>query len=614
MHNLPVKMRKISHTKIIEERGLLGLDVPKIVDSLPIVGPAVGNVVQNVPGVVSSVPILGPVAAPVVGGLVGGNTPKPTPTPAPPQNQPPPPPPPSKPAPPSAPQQPANPPPANPPPPPPAGGGANPTNVGGTAPGSQPTQPSSRPPNTGNGSQPSNGNPTGGGNTDGDGNGNNGSGPPGNGPPAPNVAAVNAGSDTNGNNGNGNSDNVNGGNGNGNDNTGTPTTPNGLHNPAHPSGTGVHPSSIGGPKNPTAGGFPQGGGEDGNDGHGGSSGADAKGGLSKGAIAGIAVAAILLLLLLLLFLARRCYTSKRVARRKKWFFSGNAATTEFAGAAVSSDAYFASKKQRASHRSSFGTTIDQGQRPFSPEDPAWPFGSPFAPPSPVPPLMSQSNAANVSLPATASPVANHFPSPVIRNSLTESDDAFKRTSGGSQYLVVPDSATLKGGLSFEMPSPISVRPFSPTESWSFPKPPPDRISKTSSALTDDVSGASPYLSAKSIHSDNENPFSDFASTEPHLIALSTDASHSEHFQDVEIIRRPFIPTMPDEMSVIPGEEVRVKNRFDDGWAYGEKVSDGKRGLFPIDCLRAKDQELPAFLASKRISSYGANSKPVGTAA
>jgi hypothetical protein len=58
--------------------------------------------------------------------------------------------------------------------------------------------------------------------------------------------------------------------------------------------------------------------------------------------------------------------------------------------------------------------------------------------------------------------------------------------------------------------------------------------------------------------------------------------------------------------------------FDDGWASVVKVpapgSGGgneddasvadNRGLIPIDCLREAGQELPAFIASKRVSSYG----------
>ena len=72
------------------------------------------------------------------------------------------------------------------------------------------------------------------------------------------------------------------------------------------------------------------------------------------------------------------------------------------------------------------------------------------------------------------------------------------------------------------------------------------------------------------------------------------------------IQRPFLPAMEDEMAVAPGEAVRILRRFDDGWAVAEKVAGGQQGLIPIDCLRAPEEELPAFLAKKRISSYRAS--------
>ena len=54
--------------------------------------------------------------------------------------------------------------------------------------------------------------------------------------------------------------------------------------------------------------------------------------------------------------------------------------------------------------------------------------------------------------------------------------------------------------------------------------------------------------------------------------------------------------------------------FDDGWVLIEKdpmmdhsQSKGKAkalsGLIPVDCLREGNEDLPAFLASKRESSY-----------
>ncbi|KAG7445594.1 uncharacterized protein BT62DRAFT_896801 [Guyanagaster necrorhizus] len=88
------------------------------------------------------------------------------------------------------------------------------------------------------------------------------------------------------------------------------------------------------------------------------------------------------------------------------------------------------------------------------------------------------------------------------------------------------------------------------------------------------------------------------------------------FSDVEIIRRPFSPTLHDEMSVSAGDRVHVVRMFDDGWALVEKVlagspsHDGKgkqvlpqAGLIPIDCLREIWQPLEAFLQDNDVSRY-----------
>jgi hypothetical protein len=80
--------------------------------------------------------------------------------------------------------------------------------------------------------------------------------------------------------------------------------------------------------------------------------------------------------------------------------------------------------------------------------------------------------------------------------------------------------------------------------------------------------------------------------------------------EFETISRPFAPTLDDEISVAPGDQVLVLKVFDDGWAFVEKqgrsLDHNERGLIPVDCLREAGQALPAFLAQKRVSSYGAD--------
>ncbi|KAH9841401.1 uncharacterized protein C8Q71DRAFT_700857 [Rhodofomes roseus] len=165
---------------------------------------------------------------------------------------------------------------------------------------------------------------------------------------------------------------------------------------------------------------------------------------------------------------------------------------------------------------------------------------------------------------------------------------------------------------------MSVRPFSPSEAWQFPKPPESRADdalpasyrRQSRASTRVVSPDSMFESGMSSEyaTAPENPFSDPASAEPDTrTSESVDAETALHFARVEMIRRPFVPAMEDEMAVAPGDRVRMLRRFNDGWAYAEKVGTRRRGIIPIDCLRTPSEDLPAFLASKRLSSYRAGS-------
>ncbi|KAH9847911.1 hypothetical protein C2E23DRAFT_689877, partial [Lenzites betulinus] len=173
---------------------------------------------------------------------------------------------------------------------------------------------------------------------------------------------------------------------------------------------------------------------------------------------------------------------------------------------------------------------------------------------------------------------------------------------------------------------FSVRPFSPSETFSFPRPPQDDAHSRASVMVSSSVGsfhsssafftpdASEHVPTPIPSVPAENPFLDSAevrpaspsmSVAPSLASTAAAASAQEHFAPIEVVRRPFVPTMGDEMAVVPGDTLRILRRFDDGWAYAERCASGARGLVPIDTLRAVEEELPAFLAKKRISSYGA---------
>jgi len=355
----------------------------------------------------------------------------------------------------------------------------------------------------------------------------------------------------------------------------------------------------------------------------------------------------LLGMIALFFLVRKISRSKRVSRRRRWF-RGSAA---FNAAGENAE-------NRISHRSSFGTTVDHGAfRPLStdlfvtsePFNLSWPRSSAASPDDGAQPEMMQNVGARISVTITEPPpatTAHHSISPIIRRSEDSLSDgrqspegAERSTSQLSQYLEIPDSAAALMDASF--PSPISVRPFSPNERWSFPKPPNDELKRQSQAilslqrstltstvrdsgtaqttdthildtpptpqssnftLTAVTDAASDYLPGddytKDPFADNVSVFSQTVDTH-----VSTDSDNAEHFAPVETIRRPFTPTLADELEVKINDDVRIIRRFDDGWVYAEKVDGGKKGLFPLDCLRDKGEDLPTFLAKKRLSSW-----------
>ncbi|TFY65517.1 hypothetical protein EVJ58_g1929 [Rhodofomes roseus] len=188
-----------------------------------------------------------------------------------------------------------------------------------------------------------------------------------------------------------------------------------------------------------------------------------------------------------------------------------------------------------------------------------------------------------------------------------------RTSWGSQksmdkssgedgaWVSCPESAAVSTS-SHGLPSSMSVRPFSPSEAWQFPKPPESRADDALPASYRRQSRASTRVVSP------DSMFESGMSSEAGYAHVGVvDAETALHFARVEMIRRPFVPAMEDEMAVAPGDRVRMLRRFNDGWAYAEKVGTRRRGIIPIDCLRTPSEDLPAFLASKRLSSYRAGS-------
>ncbi|KAL0569121.1 hypothetical protein V5O48_012849 [Marasmius crinis-equi] len=310
--------------------------------------------------------------------------------------------------------------------------------------------------------------------------------------------------------------------------------------------------------------------------------------MEPGAIAGIVLACLLCLLIIAVFIRRRRLIQTRLRRRNQW-----------AGSAVDSRSYDFNNQPPsegiASARSSFATSYDR-----SVSSPV-PGSDPFV----LVPEMAELRdahglAGTYSQRTHNSPTSPRSPPPPIlvnidddRHSLTRSDSnhSFRSITSDpysqGQVLYVPQE-----GLGSSLtPSPMSVRPFSPTEAFSFPKPP----SSANSGHWDNAPRRSSALAT--------NPFSD-----------PQPESAGPAFSNVEYVRRPFQPTRDDEVEVSAGDRVSIIELFDDGWAAVRKVEEhegkGKAkassapGLIPIDCFREQGLPLPDFLATTRVSGYG----------
>lgn len=221
-----------------------------------------------------------------------------------------------------------------------------------------------------------------------------------------------------------------------------------------------------------------------------------------------------------------------------------------------------------------------------------------------------------------SPISQHSPAlPIpllvsIENSNVYSD-ANRRTSTGSsasaQYISYDrdNGAANHQMLTPEVATPITVRPFSPSESFTFPSPPREHRSSAWSTATTPLPQITETLvpSPPPTAKYSENPFAD-------AFSVPVAARASAEFDAVETVWRPFEQTLQDEMTVVMGDKVKVLAVYDDGWAMIERVGMGKGkgkaqdgradvGLIPIDCMRKAEESVSSFLAAKRVSSVDA---------
>lgn len=72
-----------------------------------------------------------------------------------------------------------------------------------------------------------------------------------------------------------------------------------------------------------------------------------------------------------------------------------------------------------------------------------------------------------------------------------------------------------------------------------------------------------------------------------VAALRTRHHHQEgvsHPEFKAVVQDTFAKGYPDELSIQFGQQVRVIEQFDDGWAWGENEATGEVGAFPMACI------------------------------
>jgi len=195
------------------------------------------------------------------------------------------------------------------------------------------------------------------------------------------------------------------------------------------------------------------------------------------------------------------------------------------------------------------------------------------------------------------------------NNLQVGDNRYSVGSAGSnhsQYLMVYHRGSWNSEQ--QLTTPTSVSPFSPSESFAFPKPPEPAAASTGSISVSVASGSSiPTSNATCATLGHPPPppglrsVPSFASLVPSSKKSPIIVTPRNPFEDptiptisnlpyldipVEVVRRPFEPTLPDELAVKLGDRVRVLETFDDGWGLIEKVGgEDERGVIPMDRLR-----------------------------
>ncbi|KAN0133649.1 hypothetical protein V8E53_008373 [Lactarius tabidus] len=93
-----------------------------------------------------------------------------------------------------------------------------------------------------------------------------------------------------------------------------------------------------------------------------------------------------------------------------------------------------------------------------------------------------------------------------------------------------------------------------------------------------------------LRSHNSPVYSSMPSPQPSAVRMVA----SESTQDpMALVRVTFVPQLPDELAITPGETVYIHTEFDDGWALCANTR-GEHGMVPLECLECGRGQFAEF--------------------
>ncbi|RXW22296.1 hypothetical protein EST38_g3554 [Candolleomyces aberdarensis] len=356
----------------------------------------------------------------------------------------------------------------------------------------------------------------------------------------------------------------------------------------------------------------------------------AKTGLPTSAIAAIVVISLLVFLLVLVFLVRRHWMSRRRDRMHRWWSTNKPSSQDYnekahdfaPGLVQSTPAQGGGLASGFDHSSIVPTAppVAEVRVPHGVTNspPPMVFGHPLSASRRTIDSDRLSVGSAVSNDSNSSkffvvhhPVKNDnyresfkFPKPPSLN--TTSELASIHTRNGSGVSGTSYAAVCSTPIATKAPSALSQPPITP--------PDPDSAHDQTDRGKDSSSANSipnPFLDSPGSHTSDLSIPNSFA---PNPFDDQQALASVGKFAEVEIVRRPFQPTLADELQVAVNDRVAVLEVFDDGWATVQKLQDGpsgsaqQKGLIPIACLREVNQDLSSFLNTKVVPSYRVSSQ------